>query len=120
MSSSSAAIVANQVEAFESKMPHQADLVICHSAKGIIRMVGQACRLGGGAIASQICADDGEALGKPWRNSGPHGHRLRKAVQEQHWRPVTSDDAGDVNAGYRDDFVFEAFKHCRPLVLAET
>ena len=52
--------------------------------------------LGGVAVAAQVGADDGEALGEPRRDPVPHRVRLRIAVQQQERRPAAADPQLDL------------------------
>ena len=97
-----AAVVAGEPEAREAQRAHQLDLVRRHRALRVVDVAGAAVGLRRIAVAAQVAADDGEALGEARRDPVPHRVRLRIAVQQQERRAAAADDAVDLRAGGRD------------------
>ncbi len=81
MAGAAAAIMADDVKAFEAERAHEADLVGGHRPEGVIAAVGSADRLRGIAVAAQVGTHHGEVDRKLRRDLRPHRQILRIAVQ---------------------------------------
>ena len=69
---------------------HQRHHVARHLGLGIGRVVRRRAGLEGAAIAAQVGAIDGEAVGQRRRDAMPHRMGLRVAVQQQQRRPLAA------------------------------
>lgn len=87
MSGTAAAIMPDQVKAFEAERAHEIELVGRHRLEGVIRFVGEATRLGGIAIAAQIGADHRMVRGQRRGHASPHRLVLREAVHSRSGGP---------------------------------
>ena len=103
--------MADHGEALEAQLGHDLHLVLGHGALGIGLVVGAAGRLGGAAVAAQICRHHGEAPGQGRRQLVPHDVSLGITVQQEQRRAVARHAQVDLGAGGADSLGLEAFEH---------
>ena len=111
MADPAAAVVAGEHEALVAERRHDLDHVLRHRALGVGGVLRVGGRLAAVAVAAQVGADDGEALGQRRRHAVPHGVGLRIAVQEQERRPRAADPRPDRGLARCDVAHLETVEH---------
>ncbi|GAC1435767.1 MAG: hypothetical protein NVSMB6_32330 [Burkholderiaceae bacterium] len=98
MRDTSTAIMPYEMEGPVPKRVHQLDHIKPHSALGIVRMVGQAFRLGATAVAAEIGAYHAVALRQLRGDPMPANVRFGIAVEKEHRFTGTSGEIIDRRA----------------------
>ena len=106
-----AAVVAGQHEAFVAQRRHDLDHVLGHGALGVPGVIRSAVWLGTVAVAAEIGADEGEALGQDRGDAVPDRVGLRVAVQQEQGRPLPARTQEDLGAAGSDPVGGEALEH---------
>ena len=103
-----AAVVPHDAKAIEAQFGHQLGEVERHRAlgKGAVVAVGRGTIAA--AVTAQVRCDDGEMARQRRRHAMPHGVRFGIAVNEQKWRPATSDACEDLDAASQYALLMEA------------
>jgi hypothetical protein len=82
----------------EAEVPHDLDLIERHRPLGVVGVVLAVRRLAAVAVAAQIGGDDGVVRRELGRHQTPGDVRLRRAMEQQHRRSRSTDDAVDRRA----------------------
>jgi hypothetical protein len=90
-----AAVVTGNRETSEAERSHDRHHVARKRTLGVRRVILGRCRTPAGAVAAQIRADDGEALGEQRRDLAPHQRGFRESMEQQHSRPRSGDERVD-------------------------
>jgi hypothetical protein len=103
---------------------HETGHVACEHAGTIVRDARRLCRV---VVSTEVRRDDFEARGQSRDLMSPAVPELRKAVQQQHQRPVARRHAVEANAIRLDELVLPTIVHpwtsrirraCEPVVPA--
>jgi hypothetical protein len=116
-----APVMAGETEGVVTEDAHEAGHVVRHGALGIGRMLRIGRRLARIAVASQIRADQREAVPQPQRHLVPHGKGLRIAMEQEERRARSSRRQVDHRLGHLDVADLESRKQsCRgPVAVAD-
>jgi hypothetical protein len=97
-----ATISADERKSIESEIAHHLHLIVTSRAFGIIRVIVSVRWLAAVAIAAEIGRHD-RVVGGQLRCDGiPHHVRVRRAMQQQNRRPLSTDHAVDDGSGAVD------------------
>jgi hypothetical protein len=113
MADAAATIVTDDGKAIEPEVAHHFHLVETHRTLGVICVVLSVRRLAAVAVSTQIRGDHGVGRGELRRHDPPRDVRLWGAVQEQHRRSRSPNDAVDRRARCLERERLEAGKEFR-------
>lgn len=111
------AVVANDREGLEAKVPHERDLISGHGALGVRGVIELRRWPGRVAVPTQVGKDDRVPVSQFRRHPVPHHMTLRVAVQQQNRRPVAAHGGVDARLVDVDVRAFKALElgSCLPL-----
>jgi len=112
-----ATIMPSDREARKPKPLHDDHHVLRHGSLRIGRMIRSGNRATTASVAAKVGADDGKIAGKHGRDAAPHQVCLRKAVQQENWRPGSGPADEDAGLTRLDLGSLEVVQHLEPCSL---